>query len=109
MTNYAPISFFAYNRPFHTERTLTALSKCIGAEESELFIYIDAPKKAEDIDNVNCVKNICYSKQWCYKVHIIENSENKWPLTLIDAVKTLCDDYERVIVLEDDILVSPIV
>ena len=104
---YAPVAFFAYNRPLHTEKTLTALSKCIDAEYTELFIFIDAPKKVEDIDNVNRVKEICYNKQWCYKVHITENTYNKWPLTLIEAVKDLCENYGKIIVIEDDVLVSP--
>ena len=103
---YAPVAFFAYNRPLHTEKTLTALSKCIDAEYSELFIFIDAPKKVEDIDNVNRVKEICYDKQWCYKVHITENTYNKWTLTLIEAVKDLCENYGKIIVIEDDVLVS---
>jgi predicted SAM-dependent methyltransferase len=40
----SPVVLFAYNRPNHTRQTVEALQKNHLAQESQLFIYSDAPK-----------------------------------------------------------------
>lgn len=41
----APVVVFAYNRKEHLKRTLEALAANEGADETSLYIYIDAPKE----------------------------------------------------------------
>ena len=41
----APVIVFAYNRPKHLAKTLSALSQNKRAKESEVFIFIDGPKQ----------------------------------------------------------------
>ena len=56
MTDLAPVVIFTYNRPWHTQQTLEALQKNQLANESELFIYSDAPKNNDDVENVISVR-----------------------------------------------------
>lgn len=103
----APIVFFAYKRPEHTQRSLESLSQNIGAKDSELFIYCDGIKRAEDHSSVELVRQIVRSKQWCGTVHIIEREQNiGLANSVISGVTEICDRYGRVIVLEDDLLLS---
>jgi len=48
MTQASPIALFAFNRPEHTQATLDALRENELARESELTIFCDGPRSAED-------------------------------------------------------------
>ncbi|OHB72552.1 MAG: sugar transferase [Planctomycetes bacterium RBG_16_43_13] len=107
MNDLSPIALFAYKRPSHTEKSLESLSKCEGADESELFIFCDGAKKQEDVEAVNEVRRVVKSRKWCGKVHIIEQDRNLGLAnSIIRGVTELCEKYGRVIVLEDDLIVS---
>jgi hypothetical protein len=104
----APIAFFAYKRADHTLQALESLAENDEAKQSELFIFCDAPKHAEDWTSVEQVRKIVRSRQWCGKVRIIERKENLGlARSIISGVTELCDKFGRVIVLEDDLLLSP--
>ena len=53
---FAPIVLFVYNRPRHTRQTIEALQKNHLAQESQLFIYSDAPKDKNAEENVKEVR-----------------------------------------------------
>ncbi|MDB5203120.1 MAG: methyltransferase FkbM family [Ferruginibacter sp.] len=107
----APIVFFAYNRPDHTRRSLEALQKNPEAANSFLRIYIDGPKanaSAETIANIKAVRNVAAEKQWCGRVEIIASPENKGLFSSISSgITNTINEFGRIIVLEDDVLVSP--
>ena len=105
----APILLFVYNRPEHVKRTLAALKQNILAKESELFIYSDAARSPQDEASVAEVRKIIRTALPFFKqVNIIERVTN-WGLarSIIDGVTTQINRYERVIVLEDDLIVAP--
>lgn len=105
----APILLFVYNRPEHVKRTLAALEQNILAKESELFIYSDAARSPQDEASVTEVRKIIRTTLPFFKqVNIIERETN-WGLarSIIDGVTTQINRYERVIVLEDDLIVAP--
>jgi len=104
----APIILFVYNRPWHTQQTVEALQKNELADESELFIYSDAPKNEHAIENVARVREYIKTIEGFKKVTIIERAKN-WGLadSIIDGVTRTVNDYGRVIVLEDDLVTSP--
>ncbi len=108
--NLSPIVLFTYNRPWHTEQTLDALSKNTLAGDSILYIYADGPKKnssKEDLGKINETRNLVRKKQWCKEVHIIESEANKGLAnSIIDGVTEIVNKYGRVIVLEDDLVTS---
>ena len=104
----APIAFFAYKRPEHTKKSLESLAKNHGAELSELFIFCDGIKKPEDSEAIQQVRDVVRSQQWCGQVHIIEQEQNMGlAKSVIHGVTDLCAKYGRVIVLEDDLILSP--
>lgn len=104
----APIAFFAYNRPNHIEKALESLSQCEGAVDSELFIFCDGAKKSRDKEAIEEVRSIAKEKQWCGKVHVIERDENMGLAnSVINGVTEVVNRHGRVIVLEDDLVLSP--
>jgi len=97
---YAPIAFFAYKRPEHTKKSLESLFQNEGAESSELFIFCDGAKGSEDQEEVNQVREVVKSKQWCAVTHIIEREKNLGLAnSVIQGVTDLCNRYGRVIVI----------
>jgi hypothetical protein len=108
MEDRAPIAFFAYNRPEHTSQALESLSRCDGARESELFIYCDGPKGSKDEKAVSQVREIVKSHNWCGTVQVIEKEVNLGLAhSIIHGVTEIVNRYGRIIVLEDDLVLSP--
>ena len=108
MNEYAPILLFAYNRPNHLRNTIEALKGNAGAEQSDLFVYSDAPKTDADRENVMEVRRMVHSITGFKSVTVTERQDN-WGLarSIIDGVTTVVERYGRVIVLEDDLVVAP--
>lgn len=104
----APIILFVYNRPAHTRQTVEALLKSELAGESDLFIFSDAPKTPESSGAVLEVRRYIRTIAGFRSVKIFERATN-WGLanSVIDGVSRLCNEYGRVIVLEDDLVTSP--
>lgn len=106
--NRTPIAFFAYERPEHTARALESLNLNQGAAESELFIFCDGAKQADDSRGVEEVRRLVKSRKWCGKVHVIERDENLGLAnSIIQGVTEIINHYGRVIVIEDDLVLSP--
>ena len=105
--NYAPVALFVYNRPDHTRRVIKSLSLSSGATETALYIFSDAPKNAEASRSVTEVRSCIRDIDGFKSVTIIEREKN-WGLakSIINGVSLLCDKYEQVIVVEDDLVVS---
>src|SRR5262245_27468980 len=108
MEENAPIVLFAFNRPDHTRRTLTALKQNYLADSSLLFIYIDGPKKdfsKEQVERLNVVKEVAKERRWCSEVKIIESIANKGlAASVTQGVTEVVNQFGRVIVLEDDLV-----
>lgn len=107
-TPFAPIALFVYNRPWHTAMTVEALKGNPLAIESDLNIFSDAPKNSEAEDAVREVREYIHQIDGFKSIKIIERDKN-WGLanSIIDGVTRLCEEYGRVIVLEDDLVTSP--
>lgn len=108
--NLAPIILFTYNRPWHTERTLNALMHNSLAHDSILYIYCDGPKVGADKEQrqkIDEVRNIVQKQKWCKEVYILKSEVNKGlARSIIDGVTEVINRYEKVIVLEDDLVTS---
>jgi hypothetical protein len=105
----APIVLFVYNRPWHTQQTIEALQINELAKESELFIYSDAEKSNIAGQEVDKVRSYVKSIDGFKKITIIEREEN-WGLakSIIQGVTEIVNQYGKVIVMEDDIVTSPL-
>jgi len=69
--NLAPIAFFAYKRPDHTFKALASLAECTLACDSIIYIFCDGPKRQEDANNVEKVREVVASRKWCGEVNIV--------------------------------------
>jgi hypothetical protein len=108
MQNLAPIALFVYNRPEHTRRTLSYLQKNRLADESRLFIFSDGPKTEADRTKVDEVRQIVKDVTGFKSVKITERNDNLGLAnSVISGVTKLVNEYDKVIVFEDDLLTSP--
>src|SRR3989338_4006387 len=104
----APIVLFCYNRPSHTLQVLQALQKNPEAKNSELFIFCDGAKNENDLECINDVHKIIDNISG-FKNVVVEKSENNKGLakSIILGVSKIVEKFGRVIVLEDDLVISP--
>lgn len=105
---HAPILLFVYRRPDHTRLVLEALRRNPEAASSELFIFSDGPKSEEVRPSVDAVRELCRKAEGFGKVVLVERPAN-WGLakSVIAGVTEICAAKGRVIVVEDDLIVSP--
>jgi hypothetical protein len=104
----APICLFTYKRLQCTKQTIEALQKNFLASESRLFIFSDSAKKEADQAAVEEVRNYLETIKGFAEVNIIKREKN-WGLanSIIDGVSNILAQYQRVIVLEDDLITAP--
>ena len=104
----APVLLFVYNRPQHTRQLLESLLANKEAADSELFIYSDGPKDENDRAAVDEVRRYVRQIEGFAAVRLTERKQNQGLANnIIDGVTTVAGQYGRVIVLEDDLRVSP--
>lgn len=104
---YAPIILFCYCRPTHLKKVFDTLKTNKEALDSDLIIYSDGPKGNSDIEGVIAVRKYISTIQGFKSIKIIESKINKGLAnSIIDGVTDVLKQYDRVIVLEDDIEVS---
>jgi hypothetical protein len=103
----APIAFFAFRRPWTTLQALYSLSRCPEAAGSELHVFSDGPRTDADREAVALVREVVRSHRWCSRVEVHESPQNLGlARSVIHGIGSLCRTHGRVIVLEDDLLVS---
>jgi hypothetical protein len=108
--NLAPIVLFVYNRPKHTKNLLDSLANNKESKDSILYIYCDGPKQnsSNEIRNlINDVREIVKCESRFKEIIIIENEINKGLAnSIIEGVTNVVNNHGRVIVLEDDLILS---
>lgn len=104
----APIALFAYRRPRHTLALLESLAANPEAARSHLTIFCDGAKAPEEEAAVAGVRRVVCSRAWCGHVEIHEQSANSGlAQSIIGGVSAILERHDRVIVLEDDLVLSP--
>ena len=106
--NLSHIVLFVYNRLFHTKQVINSLLKNEYAAESDLIVYSDGSNNDESQQAVMAVRRYLKTISGFKSVTIHERTDN-WGLAknIIDGVTSVVNQYGRVIVLEDDLVVSP--
>lgn len=105
---YAPITLFTYARLEHTRRSVEALLRNRFATESDLIVFSDAartPEKRSDVEEVRAYLNTLKG----FRTVTIHHRSRNFGLaeSIIQGVTEVLEQYERVIVLEDDLITSP--
>lgn len=107
-SNLAPVVLFVYGRPIHTQRTIDALLQNPESKDTDLIVYSDGPKQHNDTEKVESVREIIKKTSGFKSINLIERTENLGlAANIIDGVTKVCEEYGKVIVLEDDIVTSP--
>lgn len=108
---WSPIIVFAYNRLEHLQRCLKSLEDAEGAEMSDIYIFADGYKGKNDSEKVLAVQRYLREYQGNARfgqVHIICEEKNKGlASSVIEGVSKIIEEHGRVIVVEDDLVVSP--
>ena len=109
MQELAPIVLFVYNRPWHTKKTIEALKNNELAGESDLFIFADNTIDDKNKESVDVVRSYVKTIDGFKSVNIVERETNfGLAKNVISGVTEVIDRYNKVIVLEDDIVCSRI-
>lgn len=107
----APVVLFVYNRPEHTKKVIESLAKNQMAAETDLYVFSDAAKSEKGQEQVDEVRALIRETDWrksFQKVTVVEAAENKGLAnSIIGGVSGVLKDYGKVIVLEDDLILSP--
>ena len=118
--NCAPIALFTYCRADHTRAAVESLLRNQEAAESDLYIFSDGPKNEskelaviENREYIRSLKtandNVNENEKRLFKSITIVEREKNWGLanSLIAGITEIVNKYGRVIVVEDDLILSP--
>jgi hypothetical protein len=104
-----PIALIGYNRPRHIEGCIASLRANTEAEETTLYAFLDGPRGIEDVPLVEEVRRITHSATGFREIRIVERDRNLGlSRNVIDGVTRVLAEHESVIVVEDDLVVSPV-
>jgi len=104
----APVVLFVYNRPSHTRRTVEALRKNPLCAETDLIVFSDAAKNSEQEALVSEVRAYVRGIEGFKSVSIFDNAINQGlAQSVIQGVSKVLAKRDRIITLEDDLIVSP--
>jgi hypothetical protein len=105
--SYAPIVVFTYKRLDCLKDSIAALKRADLSSDSQLFVFSDAAKNQDDLEMVNNVRAYLKSITGFKSITLTFADTNKGLAeSIISGVTAVISKYEKVIVLEDDLLVS---
>jgi hypothetical protein len=104
----APIVVFAYKRATHLARCLASLAANPEAGSSVLYIYCDGPRSEADRLAVEEVGRVVQGISGFKEVVAVRRAANMGlAASVIAGVRQVLEAHERVIVVEDDLVLSP--
>lgn len=107
---YAPIVVFGFNRPDALKNTIVSLLNNEEAKSSDLFVFVDGPRegKVGEKEKVKEVREYVKSITGFKSLHYTFSENNKGLAdSIIRGVSEVINQYDRVIVLEDDLVLMP--
>jgi hypothetical protein len=104
---YSPIVLFIYKRPVHLEKTLKSLSKCIGFENHQIYVFGDGPRVESENLSVQETRKVVRSFLGDKAQYFFSDTNKGLAISVINGVTSIVNQYERVIVIEDDLLFHP--
>ena len=103
-----PLAVFVYNRLEHTKRMLASLEICHRLDECQVYIFSDGPKSIKEQQAAESVREIVHTWGQQHSVQIVESAVNLGlAKSIVGGVTRLCNEYGRVIVVEDDLVLHP--
>jgi glycosyltransferase involved in cell wall biosynthesis len=106
--NNAPILLFTYKRLDTLKQTVDALQKNALSASSDLFVFSDGAKNENDADLVNQVREYVQQVNGFKSITYFFSETNKGlASSIISGVSNVLKIHNSVIVLEDDLVVTP--
>jgi hypothetical protein len=104
----SPIVIFTYNRLDHLDTLINSLEQNELFKKSKILVFSDGPKKELDIEKIEKIRIYLKKKLISNNSEIIERSNNfGLSKNVITGINQTFNDYDQVIILEDDLEVSP--
>ena len=104
----APIALIAYRRPQHLKQALAALKVNLEARDTVLYAFCDAPKDASAAEGVEQVRRLLAAADGFAAVNCVFREKNfGLACNVTQGVAAVLARHESVIVVEDDVVVSP--
>lgn len=105
---WAPIALFIYKRPEHARQTISSLQACGGYAESPIFVFADGPAHPRDRLAVQETRAVARTLLGDRATFLERETNLGVDRSVVSGVTELCDRYDKVIVVEDDLVVSPL-
>ena len=103
----APILLFTYKRLDTLQQTVESLQANTLAQDSELIVFSDGPRTAADKNGVEEVRSFVKTIRGFKSVIIKESQVNKGlAKSIIEGVSEVINQYNKVIVVEDDLVLT---
>ncbi len=107
-TAQAPLAIFAYNRPDHLCRCLDSLLANPEASKTPVFVFSDGAKSDLDRPAVEQVRSIVGTLKGFASVRLVAQEKNLGLApSIISGISTVLETYDQLIVVEDDLVLSP--
>ena len=104
----APVALFAYRRPEHLARAVASLVANEEAAQTDLLVFCDGAKHADQQPAIDAVRRVAHGIRGFRSVSVIEQARNLGlAASVIGGVTRVLEERESVIVVEDDLVLSP--
>lgn len=102
------IAVFAYNRPEHLRRCLHDLHVMPEAKHSHVRIFVDGPRSTDSRDSHEAVVSVAEGAEGFASAQVeIAESNRGLATSIITGVSRMIDEFGEVVVVEDDLRLSP--
>jgi hypothetical protein len=102
------IAIFAFQRPDHLRQVLYSLACQSTPCVFPIFLFLDGPRTVADTEAVEGCRAVASEVAYLLQISIISSEVNRGLYrSLTDGISAVLADHERVIVIEDDIVVAP--
>lgn len=104
----APVALFAYRRAAHTRQAVESLLRNAEAAHTHLVVFADGPRTPETLPQVEEVRRYLRTVTGFASVRIVERDTNLGlAQSIITGVQEVLAEHGRIVVVEDDLVVSP--
>jgi acetyltransferase-like isoleucine patch superfamily enzyme len=108
MNTKTPIAIFIYNRPHHLRQLFDSLLQCARLDECQVHIFCDGAKMPEHESGVQAARQSVDEFTLKLNATVVKRGQNLGlARSIVSGVTELCEQYGRVIVLEDDFILHP--
>ena len=103
----APVALFVFNRPEHLRRTIESLRLCEGFADSPVIVFADGIRNTVDSSAVDATRRVAIELLGDKAEYRLAEINQGLGNSIISGVGQLLEQYGRVIVVEDDLVLSP--